>query len=93
MEEKQIEEMTKEICPLYKKEAGQECDGELECDFDCTQYEICKALFEKGYRKASDVAREILALIWDAYQTTHYDSEFEERFDRISKKYESEGKK
>lgn len=54
---------------------------------------IAEHLLEVGYRKASDVAREILALVWDAYQTTHYDAEFEERLDEIEKKYESEGEK
>ena len=52
---------------------------------------LAERLYNAGYRKASDVAREILALVWDAYQTTHYDAEFEERFDNIAKKYESEG--
>ena len=36
---------------------------------------------------ASIVAREILALVWDAYQSTHYDAEFEEMLDKIEKKY------
>lgn len=51
-------------------------------------------IFENGtgYRKASEVAREVLALIWDAFQSTHYDAEFEERFAKIEKKYtEGEG--
>ncbi len=30
---------------------------------------------------------EIFALIWDAFQSTYYDSEFEEKFDKIEKKY------
>jgi hypothetical protein len=30
---------------------------------------------------------EIFALIWDAFQSTYYDSEFEEKFDEIEKKY------
>lgn len=30
-------------------------------------------------------------MVWDAYQTAYYDAEFEERFDKIKKKYESEG--
>lgn len=56
-------------------------EGEEDFEF------IGKALAAKGYRKASDVAREVLALVWDAYQTTHYDAEFEERLDRIEEKY------
>lgn len=35
---------------------------------------------------------EIFALIWDAFQSTYYDSEFEEKFDEIEKKY-TEGQK
>lgn len=30
---------------------------------------------------------EIFALIWDAFQSTYYDSEFEEKFDEIERKY------
>ena len=30
---------------------------------------------------------EIFALIWDAFQSTYYDSEFGEKFDEIEKKY------
>jgi hypothetical protein len=56
-----------------------------------TAIEIAEELTAKGYRKASEVAREVLALVWDAYQTTHYDAEFEERLDRIKEKY-TEGK-
>ena len=33
---------------------------------------------------------EIFALIWDAFQSTYYDSEFEEKFDKIEKKYVEE---
>lgn len=31
--------------------------------------------------------QEIFALIWDAFQSTYYDSEFEEKFDKIEEKY------
>ena len=98
MIDKQIEEMAKLIQ-----------NGEISRnrgDLDCTEFPTdivikvglqrlagAKALYNAGYRKASDVAREILALVWDAYQTTHYDAEFEERLDNIEKKYESEGDK
>lgn len=33
---------------------------------------------------------EIFALIWDAFQSAHDDIEFEEKFDKIEKKYTEE---
>ena len=48
------------------------------------QYRIIKKACN-DVRKAA--AREILALVWEAYNTTHYDAEFEERLDKIENKY------
>lgn len=38
-------------------------------------------------RAKQEVAKEILALVWEAYNTTNYGAEFEERLDKIEKKY------
>ena len=35
----------------------------------------------------TEVAREVLALIWDAFQSTNCYDEFVEKFDEITKKY------
>ncbi len=50
---------------------------------------------ENGYKqqihlmecKHKDEIEQIFALIWDAFQSTYYDSEFEEKFNKIEKKY------
>ena len=52
---------------------------------------IAQELYYAGYRKASEVAREVLSLVWDAYNSTHYDAEFEEMLDEIEKKYTEGG--
>lgn len=83
---REIEDMAKTLCG-QKEHSCAECDS---CDL-CEFWLEASILYANGYRKATDVAREILALVWDAYQTTHYDAEFEERLDNIEKKYESEG--
>lgn len=77
---REIEEMAKDLAYsiVWDDEDIMTVDG----------YKTALALRGKGYRKSTDVAREILALVWDAYQTTHYDAEFEERLDNIEKKYE-----
>lgn len=56
--EKQIEEMAKDICKLA------DC-ALLECmpDKHCTSYKYAQRAVDKGYRKSSDVAREIFEVI------------------------------
>ena len=57
--EKQIEEMTKEICDIECK--GMKCDY---CDhYGCEYRMTAEALYNVGYRKASDVAREIVDIL------------------------------
>ena len=58
---KQIEEMTKIICQMYRREKEKKCAGVQDCDCKCLQYNRCEALFNMGYRKTTDVAREIFA--------------------------------
>lgn len=57
--EKQIEEMAITTCPLYRAYQEKRCGGNCECDFNCHHYNRCEKLYEKGYRRASDVAEEI----------------------------------
>ena len=92
MKEKQIEEMAKAMhdgCCVVK--ATNQCRGE-----DCLD---CGAviLYEKGYRKASDVAREIFEEIESCkWSETQYGDQilcFEinsEKYAELKKKYESE---
>lgn len=59
--EKQIEEMTKDLCDIECK--GMKCN---ECDgYGCEYRMTAEALYTAGYRKASEVAREIFAEIED----------------------------
>ena len=53
-EDKQIGEMTKDICEIQNK--GMKCDI---CDTGCDCRMFAEALYNAGYRKASEVAREI----------------------------------
>ena len=55
--DKQIEEMTKDICEYYY---GGTCyQDKKPCDCKCEIVTDAKYLYFKGYRKASEVAREI----------------------------------
>lgn len=58
--EKQIEEMAKITCQMYRREEAKKCAGVQNCDCKCLQYNRCEALYNLGYRKASEVAREII---------------------------------
>ena len=50
---------------------------------------------ENGYKQTIHLLKcqhkgekeQIFVLIWDAFQSTYYDSEFEEKFDKIEKKF------
>lgn len=95
---KQIEEMPK-ITRIYEpikitdemRKIANEMQEAISTEYKkrvlADERELEAVLRENGWRKASEVAREVLALVWDAYQTTHYDAEFEERLDRIEEKY------
>ena len=55
--DKQIEEMTKDLCDIDCK--GMKCDN---CDHYGCEYRMqAEALYNAGYRKADEVAREIIA--------------------------------
>lgn len=86
-EEKQIEEMAKDIhkspWKLEQDWRGAHINGE----------ELAEYFYNKGYRKASDVAREIFAEIEKIIEVDKFG---EAKFDvrelyKIEKKYESEG--
>ena len=66
--EKQIEELARSFCGLSKT---LKCS---ECSYECYQKEYARKAFEAGYRKASEVAREIIQdivnPIWRAYQNS-----------------------
>lgn len=61
-EEKQIEEMAKDVCANCMDEicASGRCEFQYDCPLDM---DTVKRLYLKGYRKSSDVAREIFAEI------------------------------
>ena len=54
---KQIEEMAKTSCLCYANGIC-ECD-EKPCDLECGEPKVMERLYNAGYRKASEVAREI----------------------------------
>ena len=59
---KQIEEMAK-LCPFHEEDKCNLFEGEGVCDFDCYMCNYADALYNAGYRKQSDVAREIFGEI------------------------------
>ena len=63
--EKQIEEMAKDVCTLIEEYGNcEKCDTELDIDDEPCIYKCMAKLFaEKGYRKASDVARKTVEAI------------------------------
>lgn len=59
---KQIEEMAKTLCEEYGE--CKKCTlSNPECENPCMVIEDCERLYNAGYRKASEVAREIFAEI------------------------------
>ena len=57
--DKQIEEMTEDLCAIECK--GMKCNN---CDhYGCEYRMTAEALYTKGYRKASDVARKTVEAI------------------------------
>ena len=93
-EEKQIEEManiTRVWC-----EIDNSCGS---CHWETCNECLAECLVKAGYRKASDVAREIFAEIdslFKRYQVNTYDGHYyntamKEEYAELKKKYESEG--
>ena len=75
--EKKIEEMARSICPLANEyESCKECDDEIATEDTCIHKKIACAIINNGYRKASEVAREIFEEIskasigWGCYCIT-----------------------
>ena len=86
--DKQIEEMAKDLCECYN------CDGtcyqdDKPCDLKCDEYTNAQYLYEKGYRKSSDIAREIIA---DFREMIKGYENIDVYLDRIENKYTEEGK-
>ena len=66
---KQVEEMAKDICPFHEYENCEQCDTELDIgDEPCLYKMMAKEFIEKDYRRALDVAREIIDDILEALQ-------------------------
>lgn len=87
-EEKQIEELAEDIKEILVR------------NFDKTNlyHWVTKDLYTKGYRKASDVAKEIFAEIEQAIENTAFltywhEGGFRKRIRELKKKYESEDDK
>ena len=93
--DKQIEEMTKDLCDIECK--GMKCK---ECDgYGCEYRMLAEALYNKGYRKASDVLYEINnSLIKPDFNSNEIAIGFDWAITdvrklllKLKKKYESEG--
>jgi hypothetical protein len=86
--EKQIEEMAKAVCHLDRT-----CD-QCMTSFECKAMTYAKRFYDNGYRKSSDVAREIFA---DLEKIIEVDNEGKASFDirefhhKIEKKYTEGG--
>lgn len=97
--EKQIEEIAKDMCEYYYE--GTCYQDKKPCDCKCDIFSDAQYLYAKGYRKASEVAREIINeiadLMWQGESEKlnyiiggRYYSK-QEFIAEIKKKYESEG--
>ena len=61
--DKQIEEMTKH-CPFYEDGNCILCEELwVECDTKCDMCEFAKQLYNAGYRKAEDIAEDIIRML------------------------------
>lgn len=93
--EKEIEEMLRDISEIQN--GGWKFVGNSEFTTDVTNEDVVEYLYNAGYRKASDVAREIFEEIENNYADFLYDGYrnivvlTEKDFEELKKKYESEG--
>ena len=71
--EKQIEEMAKTVCHLDRT-----CD-ECMTSFECKAMIYAKRFYDKGYRKASEVARDIV-------------DDFDKELHKLADRYHEQGK-
>ena len=76
--EKQIEEIVKDFCPLYQEYGScKRCNNVLDIDEEPCYYGcVANLIIDYGYRKASDVAREIFEeidrMIYNVLNDRHY---------------------
>ena len=83
--DKQIEEMAKTILDVDRSYYGMECD-DIQAKAEAT------AIYDKGYRKASEVAREIFEEIEDLWNTEYVvgnltAEQFKDKYAELKKKY------
>ena len=95
-QDKQIEERKKiisDICPFYREYGScDQCTKELSIDDEPCYFEcMARAIINNGYRKASDVAREIFEavdkLLWQHSRGDLADKYFYIAIDELKKKY------
>jgi hypothetical protein len=65
--EKQIEEMAKDMCEYYYE--GTCYQDKKPCDCKCDIFTDAQYLYAKGYRKASEVAKEVCAEIGKRFES------------------------
>ena len=93
--DKQIEEMAKAVCHLDRT-----CD-ECMTSFECKAMMYAKRFYDAGYRKSSDVAREIFeeigtllylnSLQGDVFTGRYFSEELETDIAELKKKYTEGG--
>ena len=70
--DKQIKEMAKSLCEHYGTDG---CDSDnCECARYCNVYGDCGTLVDKGYRKASEVALEVIDEVKKLIKEKYYDN-------------------
>jgi hypothetical protein len=93
MRDKQIEEMLRDISEIQN--GGWKFVGNSEFTTDVTNEDVVEYLYNAGYRKATDVAREIFEEIEDIRLEHSYGeidgNELNVKLFNLKKKYESEG--
>lgn len=86
--EKQIEEMTEDLCTIECK--GMKCN---ECDhYGCKYRVLAEALYNLSYLKASEVAREIFGMLREDLRG-EVDMNYLERLIEIYEKKYTEGER
>lgn len=86
--DKQIEKLTRVICQS-NRDGICGYDGKP-CNFECGSYQLATKVYTAGYRKASEVAREISGMLREDLRG-FVDGDYLERLLTIyEKKYESE---
>ena len=87
--DKQIEEMAKTVCHLDRT-----CD-QCMTSFECKAMTYAKRFYDNGYRKASDVAREIFEEIEKVFGVDLWLGSTPWKYadyERLKKKYTEDGK-